>query len=92
MAMNSVSLVTSQASQDQLTSALEHADTTGGHIYVVPSAGQPAPSPFNFKMSATLAEAAHARTAAWLESNRGIRPDVTNYDESTIEPEYPGAR
>jgi len=92
VAMNSVSLVTSQASRDQLTTALEHADATGGHVYVVPSAQQPAPSPFNFRMSATLAEAAYARTVAWLDSNEELRPDVTNLGKSTIEPEYPGAR
>jgi NTE family protein len=66
LAMNSVSLVTSRAAREHMAQASALAATRGGHVFHVPSSEPRAPTPFNFRRSAELANAAHARTTSWL--------------------------
>jgi hypothetical protein len=67
MVMNSVSLVTYRASREQLAVAQQHASSTGGSIFVVPSAAPNAPGPFDFTKSSALSDAAYRCTRTWLE-------------------------
>jgi NTE family protein len=66
MAMNSVSLITSRTARSEFAQALRHAESTGGHIHVVPSSEPAAPGPFDYGRSASLAEGAYRRTRRWL--------------------------
>jgi len=66
LAMNSVSLVTSRVSREHMERASELASTRGGHVFLVPSSEPTPPTPFNFRRSVELAQAAHARTTSWL--------------------------
>jgi NTE family protein len=75
LAMNSVSLVTSRIARDEIQTASERAERSGGHVFVVPSSEPAAPRPFDFRRSTALAEAAYETTSSWLiqESLRGRR-------------------
>jgi NTE family protein len=66
LAMNSVSLVTSRLSRDQIAQATSWAESSSGNVFVVPSSEPVAPTPFNFRRSASLAHASYERTAHWL--------------------------
>jgi hypothetical protein len=73
--MNSVSLVTARASREQLAAAQQVAASSGGSVFVVPSAEPPAPSPFDFTKGAALSSAAYDRTVLWLGS-REFAPET----------------
>ena len=66
LAMNSVSLVTFRVAREHMAQASAVASTRGGHVFLVPSSEPRAPTPFNFRRSGELADAAYARTASWL--------------------------
>jgi NTE family protein len=72
LAMNSVSLVTSRVSRDQIAQATISAERTAGRVIVVPSSEPVAPTPFNFRRSASLAHASHERTARWLTAQESL--------------------
>jgi NTE family protein len=76
IAMNSVSLVTARASREQLAAAQQVAASSGGSVFVVPSAEPPAPSPFDFTKGAALSSAAYDRTVLWLGS-REFAPETS---------------
>jgi NTE family protein len=66
LAMNSVSLVTSRVSRDQMELATSWAERNAGNVFLVPSSEPVAPTPFNFRRSRSLAHASYERTALWL--------------------------
>jgi len=66
IAMNSVSLLTTQAARLQLEEARRRAEQTGGHVLIVPSAEPSAPGRFDYRRSAELCERAYRRTQGWL--------------------------
>ncbi len=70
LAMNSVSLVTSRVSRDQIAQATSSAERSAGNVFLVPSSEPVAPTPFNFRRSASLAHASYERTARWLDHSR----------------------
>jgi NTE family protein len=69
VAMNSAALVTMRADRLRLEEAAGRASSGGGSVKVVPSAEPPAPGPFDFRRSATLADAAYHRTQLWLSTD-----------------------
>jgi NTE family protein len=78
MAMNSMSLLTARAAREQLAVAMRHASDTGGRVLVVPSSEPPAPGPFDFRKSASLAEAAYRRTTLWLTNDAPLASRATD--------------
>ena len=70
MAMNSVSLVTARMQRDQLDLAQRRARERGGAVWIVPSPGLDAPSPFDFGQGASLAAAAYRSAREWIEARR----------------------
>jgi NTE family protein len=66
IAMNSVSLLTTQVARLQLEEARRRAEQTGGHLHIVPSAEPSAPGRFDYRRSAALSEQAYQRTQDWL--------------------------
>jgi NTE family protein len=66
IAMNSVSLLTTQVARLQLEEARRRAEQTGGHVHIVPSAEPSAPGRFDYRRSAALSEQAYRRTQRWL--------------------------
>jgi hypothetical protein len=70
MAMNSVSLVTARMQRDQLDAAQRRARERGGAVWMVPSPGLDAPSPFDFQQGASLAAAAYRSAREWIEMRR----------------------
>jgi NTE family protein len=70
MAMNSVSLVTARMHRDQLELAERRAREQGGAVWVVPSPGLDAPSPFDFGQGAGLAAAAYRSAREWMDARQ----------------------
>jgi NTE family protein len=70
MAMNSVSLVTARVQRDQLEVAQRRARERGGAVWIVPSPGLDAPSPFDFRQGAGLAAAAYRSAREWMQAHR----------------------
>ncbi len=68
--MNSVSLVTARMQRDQLEVADRRARERGGAVWIVPSPGLDAPSPFDFGQGATLAAAGYRSAREWMEARR----------------------
>jgi NTE family protein len=66
IAMNSVSLLTTQVARLQVQEARRRAEQTGGHLHIVPSAEPSAPGRFDYRRSAALSEQAYRRTQDWL--------------------------
>jgi NTE family protein len=66
IAMNSVSLLTTQVARLQLEQARRRAEQTGGHVHIVPSAEPSAPGRFDYRRGAALSEQAYRRTQCWL--------------------------
>jgi NTE family protein len=74
VAMNSVALLTTRADRDRLAQSVTRAQQVGGSVSVVPSAEPWAPSLFDFRRSAELADVAYRRTARWVED--GMSPET----------------
>ena len=72
LAMNSVSLVTSRASRDQIAQATTSAERSAGYVFLVPSSEPVAPTPFNFRRSALLSRSSYERTALWLTRHEAL--------------------
>jgi NTE family protein len=70
MAMNSVSLVTARVQRDQLEMADRRARERGGAVWIVPSPGLDAPSPFDFRQGASLAAASYLSAREWIVARR----------------------
>lgn len=88
LAMNSVSLVTSRVSRNELAEASRRAEHRGGRVMVVPSSAPPAPGPLDFRRSASLAGAAYQRARQWLAEeapvDSGSNPLETGDEYSPI--------
>lgn len=79
MAMNSVSLVTSELARIEHEAAVAHAEQSGGRIIAVPSAEPVAPGTFEYRRGAELADAAYRRTVQWLaerQAYEGRQADI----------------
>jgi NTE family protein len=70
MAMNSVSLVTARMHRDQLDLAEQRARAQGGAVWIVPSPGLDAPSPFDFGRGASLTAAAYRSAREWVQARQ----------------------
>ncbi len=84
LARGSVSLVTSRLARDDVREAERRARRSGGRVWVVPTSEPAAPKPFDFRRSASLAEASYERTMAWLAE--GEPAEVSTNGVAAVEP------